>query len=159
MYDLYNAKTRGLISANQTAEAIAARFHICPDNTATGVVEQGWDAGLNDDGQYETWVPSGEIPDWEVIDAALIEYNEPAHSTFPISLTTRRSATRHRTWMAETSLTMARRLIARAERDLGPLTNGQRRDLLADRTVWSMETIKHVVEALAQARATGRSEP
>lgn len=42
----------------------------------------------------------------------------------------------------------AMRLIYRAETDLGALTSGQRRDLLADNTEFSMEVIREIVARL-----------
>ncbi len=39
----------------------------------------------------------------------------------------------------------AAELIAAAERHLGPLTDGQRRDLVADRTDWSTEAVADAV--------------
>ena len=44
-----------------------------------------------------------------------------------------------------TRLEEARDLIYRAEVDLGHLSPGQRRDLLADNTDWTLEDIYHIV--------------
>lgn len=41
---------------------------------------------------------------------------------------------------------LAIRIISRAEADLGPLADGQRRDLLMDNTEWSSDDIRGFVE-------------
>lgn len=43
----------------------------------------------------------------------------------------------------------AREIIRRAELDLGPLNAGQRRDLLADNTPHTLETIDELVACIA----------
>lgn len=40
-------------------------------------------------------------------------------------------------------------IIARAEKDLGPLSQGQKRDLLADNTDWNFSYIAAVVKAIS----------
>lgn len=39
-------------------------------------------------------------------------------------------------------------IVRRAERDLGELSDGQRRDLLADNTEWTADYIRTIVEAM-----------
>lgn len=51
------------------------------------------------------------------------------------------------------ALELAKSLIDHAERDLGPLSDGMRRDLLADNTAWSRERI---AQAVAIIRETGQ---
>lgn len=49
----------------------------------------------------------------------------------------------------EDSVTRSKRIIAAAERDLGKLSNGQRRDLLKDNTMLSSEEVALIVNFLA----------
>lgn len=46
-------------------------------------------------------------------------------------------------------VTIAKRIIALAERDLGKLSAGQRRDLLMDNLDWSSERVARAVAAIA----------
>jgi len=53
----------------------------------------------------------------------------------------------------------ARGIIARAEADLGPLDAPQRRDLLADNTGWTLETIREMVAYLGAEAAIIEMDP
>jgi hypothetical protein len=55
-------------------------------------------------------------------------------------------------WQDTPRMALAQSIVNKAERDLGTLSPGQRRDLLMDSTDWSSEFIRQVVQALSGSR-------